>query len=66
MLTDIKPRTRDEVKKEYWRAIDALDVAYNHFNNAEPGFVDAAIAELSAAALKVSAIRNILNTRYGL
>lgn len=58
--------TVNELKAEYWKAIDDLDVAYNHFNNAEPGFVDAAIAELSAAALKVSAIRNILNTRYGL
>lgn len=58
--------TTNELKNEYWKAIDDLDVAYNHFNNAEPGFVDAAIAELSAAALKVSAIRNILNTRYGL
>lgn len=58
--------TTSELKNEYWKAIDDLDVAYNHFNNAEPGFVDAAIAELSAAALKVSAIRNILNTRYGL
>lgn len=58
--------TVDELQNEYRKAIDDLDVAYNHFNNAEPGFVDAAIAELSAAALKVSAIRNILNTRYGL
>lgn len=58
--------TVNELKNEYWKAIDDLDVAYNHFNNAEPGFVDAAIVELSAAALKVSAIRNILNTRYGL
>lgn len=58
--------TVNELQNEYWKAIDDLDVAYNHFNNAEPGFVDAAIAELSAAALKVSAIRNILNTRYGL
>lgn len=57
--------TTNELKNEYWKAIDDLDVAYNHFNNAEPGFVDAAIAELSAAALKVSAIRSILNTRYG-
>lgn len=59
MLTDIKPRTRDEVKKEYWRAIDALDMAYNHFENAEPGFVDVAIAELTAASMKVVAIRNL-------
>lgn len=58
--------TTNELQNEYWKAINDLDVAYNHFNNAEPGFVDAAIAELSAAALKVSAIRNILNTRYGL
>ena len=42
--------TTNELKTEYWKAIDDLDVAYNHFNNAEPGFVDAAIAELSAAA----------------
>ena len=59
MLTDIKPRTGDEIKKEYWRAIVALDVAYNHFENAEPGFVDAAVAELSAASMKVVAIRNL-------
>lgn len=58
--------TVNELKTEYWKAIDDLDVAYNHFNNAEPGFVDAAIAELSVAELKASAIRNILNTRYGL
>ena len=58
--------TTNELKNEYWKAIDDLDVAYNHFNNAEPGFVDAAIAELSAAALKASAIRSIINTRYGL
>lgn len=58
--------TVNELKTEYWKAINDLDVAYNHFNNAEPGFVDAAIAELSAAALKVSAIRAILNTRCGL
>lgn len=57
--------TTNELKNEYWKAIDDLDVAYNHFNNAEPGFVDAAIAELSAAALNVSAILSILNTRYG-
>lgn len=60
MLTDIKPRTIDEVKKEYWRAVVALDVAYNHFENAEPGFVDTAIAELAAASMKVVAIRNLL------
>ena len=57
--------TTNELKNEYWKAIDDLDVAYNHFNNAEPGFVDAAIAELYAAALKASAIRSIINTRYG-
>lgn len=58
--------TVNELKTEYWKAIDDLDVAYNHFNNAEPGSIDVAIAELSVAELKASAIRNILNTRYGL
>lgn len=58
--------TTNELQNEYWKAIDDLNVAYNHFNNAEPDFVDAAIAELSVAELKASAIRNILNTRYGL
>ena len=58
--------TVNELKTEYWKAINDLDVAYNHFNNAEPGSIDAAIAELSVAELKASAIRNILNTRYGL
>lgn len=58
--------TVNELKTEYWKAIDDLNVAYNHFNNAEPGSIDVAIAELSAAALKVSAIRDILNTRCGL
>lgn len=58
--------TTNELQNEYWKAINDLDVAYNHFNNAEPGFIDAAIAELSSAALKVSAIRAILNTRCGL
>lgn len=58
--------TTNELQNEYWKAINDLDVAYNHFNNAEPGFVDAAIAELSVAELKACAIRNILNTRYGL
>lgn len=58
--------TVNELKTEYWKAIDDLDVAYNHFNNAEPDSIDVAIAELSVAELKASAIRNILNTRYGL
>lgn len=61
MLTDIKPRTIDELKSEYWKAINALDIAYNHFTNAEPGFIDAANAELTAASIKVAAIRNIIN-----
>lgn len=58
--------TVNELKTEYWKAINDLNVAYNHFNNAEPGSIDVAIAELSVAELKASAIRNILNTRYGL
>lgn len=39
MLTWNELVTRDELKKEYWNAANALDVAYNHFNNAEPGLV---------------------------
>lgn len=58
--------TVNELQNEYWKAIDDLNVAYNHFNNAKPGSIDVAIAELSVAELKASAIRNILNTRYGL
>ena len=42
MLTWNELVTRDELKKEYWNAANALDVAYNHFNNAEPMFIDAA------------------------
>ena len=50
--------TRDKLMNEYWKAVSQLDEAYNHFENAEPGFVDAAIAELSSASTKIAAIRS--------
>lgn len=52
--------TVNELKNEYWKAIDDLDVAYNHFNNAEPMFIDAAVSEIAAASMKMLAIKSKL------
>ena len=60
MLTWNELTTRDELKKEYWNAANALDVAYNHFNNAEPMFIDAAVSEITAASMKMLAIKSKL------
>ena len=52
--------TVNELKNEYWKAIDDLDVAYNHFNNAEQMFIDAAVSEIAAASMKMLAIKSKL------
>ena len=51
---------------EYMKAIKDLKIAYNHFENAEPDFVEAAIAELTSAEFRVGAMRLTMNTRYGI
>ena len=61
MLTWNELATRDELKKEYWNAANALDVAYNHFNNAEPMFIDA-VSEIAAASMKMLAIKSKLKS----
>lgn len=38
-------------------ALQALEVARNHFENCDPEFVDAAIFELNAAECRVDAVR---------
>lgn len=38
-------------------ALQALEVARNHFENCDPEFVDAAIFELNAAECRVGAVR---------
>lgn len=39
----------------YFEAVQALHIAENHFDNADPDFLDSAISELSAALSRVSA-----------
>ena len=45
----------------YKEALDALAVAENHLNNADPEFLDAAIAEMSAGVQKVQAVSRSLH-----
>ena len=40
-----------------WEALQALEVARNHFENCDPEFVTAAIFELNAAECRVDAAR---------
>ena len=59
----------DFVKEIFWtepipttvntlrEALQALEVARNHFENCDPEFVDAAIFELNAAECRVDAVR---------
>ena len=41
-------------------ALQALEVARNHFENCDPEFVDAAIFELNAAECRVDAVRRAI------
>lgn len=59
----------DFVKEIFWtepipttvntlrEALQALEVARNHFENCDPEFVDVAIFELNAAECRVDAVR---------
>lgn len=62
----------DFVKEIFWtepipttvntlrEALQALEVARNHFENCDPEFVDAAIFELNAAECRVDAMRRAI------
>lgn len=51
------------MNKEYFSALQELDIARNHFANAEPEFVETAIYELIAAECKVFTIDNIIHRK---
>lgn len=44
-------------------ALQALEVARNHFENCDPEFVDAAIFELNAAECRVDAVRRCVGVK---
>ena len=44
------------MKKEYFEALKELKIARNHFDNALPEYIDAAIMELLMAEAKVGAV----------
>lgn len=47
-------------KSLYFEALDELKAAYNHFDEADPEFIEAAIYEVLAAEAKVKAMENNL------
>lgn len=46
------------MKKEYFAALEALNIARNHFEHAETDFIEAAVMELCAAEKRFEAVRN--------
>lgn len=44
------------MSREYIAALKELEIARNHFNNAEPDFIESSIYELIAAEYKVFTI----------
>lgn len=50
---------------EYLDALNELKTAENHFNYAEPEYIDAAILELNAAQKRVAAIVSREKTNGG-
>ena len=46
------------MKKEYFAALKALNIARNHFEHAETDFIEAAVMELCAAEKRFEAVRN--------
>ena len=44
------------MKKEYFEALKELKIAQNHFDNASPEYIGAAILELLMAEAKVRAV----------
>jgi hypothetical protein len=52
-----------DMKAEYRKSLDALKCAASFFDNADPEFVDAAIAYLNYCEAYSKAIFNILNEK---
>lgn len=51
--------------KEYFDALEALKTAENHFDNADPEYIDTAILELNAAQKRVAAVVSREKTNGG-
>ena len=50
-------------KSLYFEALDELKTAFNHFEEADPEFVESAIYEILAAEAKVKAMENSIFIR---